>query len=111
MSCAFNYPTIITADKATAPAGPVKVVMQGSVSLMDEAALSPKPPPAAAAVQEEGVEDVARTGALCSGTIGTVCEITAGHLQVFPEPGTGIQILAPTAAECCALCANHTNCT
>lgn len=114
MSCAFNYPTIIAADEASAPAGPVTVVMQGSISLVDEAALSPKPPPAAAAVQdiyEQGVEVAAGTGALCSGTIGTVCDKTAQDPQVFPEPGSGIQILAPTAAECCALCANHTNCT
>ena len=106
MSCAFNYPTLLseTGAEPEPPAGPVTVTLVGSISLVDEPAM---PPPSAAAAPTLGAD----AGALCNGTPNLACEISAQDRQLFPEPGSGVQILAKTAAECCALCSNHSNCT
>ena len=71
-----------------------------------------------AIVGEVSVQTGALSGAVVDSGLPEEEEIKRALAQSMAEdednstkPGSGIQILAPTAAECCALCANHTNCT
>ena len=113
LSCTFNYPTLVSAESLSPPTGPVVVVMQGSISLVDEAALQTQAAEAetSPATTQHASEDIDDGRALCSGTPNLACELSARDQQVFPELGSGIQIVAQTAAECCQLCQAHSNCT
>ena len=111
MSCAFNYPTLIVMDGPSAPSGPVVVVMQGSIALVDNSAVSsPSSDETGAAAWSQNAQDI-ESESMCSGTPNLSCETSAQDQPVFPEPGTGVEVLVQTAAECCALCKNHSNCT